>query len=300
MRMDRRSQLNFHEIGRSRVGPDPEGNSSIALGILAGGMATRYGPGVKAVQEIGEFSGRTRNFLEVKSAHTRWAARKYGRIVQVLMTSFHTEGAIVQDERSHALYGLAPDALWHSIQPLIPSCYWRAPSAQMLRDEVEWRLATGPTDPSERRRLREKLALWFERDCSPAGRALNRLEGQRTYHPAGSFEAIPAFIRDGTLFRLLQNSVTYFSISNLDNFGATIEPALVGLLEASGRVAIAEGVERRPGDIGAWIGVGENQKAQFVDLREFRRSISPGASPVCQHFLLDHPPGEIYAGAWSR
>ena len=268
VRMDSRSQLTFQEIGRARLGRDPAGNSSIAVGILAGGMATRYGPGVKAIEEIGKLSGRTRSFLEVKSAHTRWAAREYGRIVQVLMTSFHTEAAIVQDERAHAFYGLAPDALWHSIQPLVPSCYWRAPSAQMLRDEVEWRLATGPTDPSERRRLRERLAFWFERDGSPAGQASNRSEVLRTYHPAGSFEAIPALIRDGTLFRLLQNSVTYFSISNLDNFGATIEPALVGLLEASGKAAIVEGVERQPGDIGAWIGVGENQKAQFVDLRE--------------------------------
>jgi UDP-N-acetylglucosamine pyrophosphorylase len=202
----------------------------MALGILAGGMATRFGMGVKAIAAVGELSGSVRTFLEVKSAHTRWAEQRFGHIVQALMTSFVTDKAIAEDERMRGHYGLDPDRVWHSEQPLVPECCWRVP---------------------------DTLGL--------PGQPVLDGEGRMIHHPAGSFEAIPQLIRDGTLARLLRRSVTYLGISNLDNFGITMEPALVGMLHCSGRAALVEGVRRRPQDIGAWVGVGESGEARFVE-----------------------------------
>ena len=64
---------------------------SIALVILAGGMATRFGGGVKAVAEA--IDGRS--FLQVKLEEARRLATSVGgRIPEALMTSFATDAAI--------------------------------------------------------------------------------------------------------------------------------------------------------------------------------------------------------------
>jgi UTP--glucose-1-phosphate uridylyltransferase len=64
---------------------------SIAVVVLAGGMATRFGGGVKAV--AGALDGRS--FLEVKLGETRRLAEALGcTIPEALMTSFATDDAI--------------------------------------------------------------------------------------------------------------------------------------------------------------------------------------------------------------
>ncbi|MEO5634202.1 UTP--glucose-1-phosphate uridylyltransferase [Gaiella sp.] len=64
---------------------------SIATVVLAGGMATRFGGGVKAVAEA--IDGRS--FLEIKLGETRRLARELGcAIPEALMTSFATDDTI--------------------------------------------------------------------------------------------------------------------------------------------------------------------------------------------------------------
>lgn len=65
---------------------------TIAVVVLAGGMATRFGGGVKAVAEA--IGGRS--FLDVKLGETRRLANRLGcEIPEVLMTSFATDAAVV-------------------------------------------------------------------------------------------------------------------------------------------------------------------------------------------------------------
>ena len=64
---------------------------TVAMVVLAGGMATRFGGGVKAVAEA--IDGRS--FLEVKLGETRASARRSAsRFPVALMTSFATDEAV--------------------------------------------------------------------------------------------------------------------------------------------------------------------------------------------------------------
>ncbi len=68
-------------------------SGSVAVVVLAGGMATRFGGGVKAVAEA--IDGRS--FLQVKLEETRRLATALGgRIPEALMTSFATDTAIAE------------------------------------------------------------------------------------------------------------------------------------------------------------------------------------------------------------
>ncbi len=73
------------------VGTEALRSGSIAIVVLAGGMATRFGGGVKAVAEA--IDGRS--FLQLKLEETRRLATALGgRIPETLMTSFATDEAV--------------------------------------------------------------------------------------------------------------------------------------------------------------------------------------------------------------
>ncbi len=75
------------------VGEEALRSGSIAVVVLAGGMATRFGGGVKAVAEA--IDGRS--FLQVKLEETRRLATALGgRIPETLMTSFATDEAVAE------------------------------------------------------------------------------------------------------------------------------------------------------------------------------------------------------------
>ncbi len=73
------------------LGTEALRSGSVAIVVLAGGMATRFGGGVKATAEV--IDGRS--FLQVKLEETRrLAAALDGRIPEALMTSFATDDAV--------------------------------------------------------------------------------------------------------------------------------------------------------------------------------------------------------------
>ena len=87
------------------AGVDARATGAVAMVVLAGGMATRFGGGVKAVAEA--IAGRS--FLEVKLDETARLGRALGREVPVaLMTSFATDEAV----REHVAEKGLGDPLW--------------------------------------------------------------------------------------------------------------------------------------------------------------------------------------------
>ena len=77
--------------GATAAGTEALRTGSIAIVVLAGGMATRFGGGVKAVAEA--IDGRS--FLEVKLQETRRLAAALGcDIPETLMTSFATDDVV--------------------------------------------------------------------------------------------------------------------------------------------------------------------------------------------------------------
>lgn len=89
-------ERNFEEA--VAVGAEAIRAGSVAVVVLAGGMATRFGGGVKAVAEALD----ERSFLEIKLGETRRLGEALGcTIPEALMTSFATDDAICAylDER---------------------------------------------------------------------------------------------------------------------------------------------------------------------------------------------------------
>lgn len=178
-------------------GSDGIARGEVAVVILAGGMATRFGSVVKGLAPI--FEGRPTRFLDAKLADVERA----GPSVDVtLMTSFATDAAIRE--------ALARDG----------------------RREVR----TSPQFVSLR--LRADGALF--RDAS----------GAPSLYATGHGDLPDALRVSGALARLRARGVRTVLMSNVDNVGATLDPALYAMHRASGSRISVELVEKVAGDRG--------------------------------------------------
>jgi galactokinase/UDP-N-acetylglucosamine pyrophosphorylase len=258
--------------GYEHLKPDRKNRSPLALGVLVGGLATRFGGAVKALKPIGDLLNRQRTFLEVKLAHTRWASQRFGTIMQVHLSTFATTHAIKQGLAENNFFGLSPDQILTSDRPKQEVDLQRIPSVEGLRREYEPKIAA-LTDPDRQKVMRQWLHEWIEKDQGRAGEVVITPQGDKCYSAGGHFRTIPQLIIDGTLLTLLKHGVKYLAISNIDNPGTTLDPALVGVLEHSGATVLVEGVQRQTGDIGAWVGV-KNGRGQLVELVESHEHVT--------------------------
>jgi len=96
-----------------RVGLDAIARGELAVCVLNGGMATRFGGVVKGVVEVRE--GRSFLGLSVDNARAL-AAEAGGRIPVLLMNSFATDAATKEHFEAHAHFGAAPADIEHFTQ----------------------------------------------------------------------------------------------------------------------------------------------------------------------------------------
>lgn len=88
---------------RARQGDEALGSGRVAVVVLNGGMATRFGNVVKGAVEV--YDGKS--FLALKAEDVRRAAEHYGQpIPLVLMNSFATSEATMADFETHRRHGL--------------------------------------------------------------------------------------------------------------------------------------------------------------------------------------------------
>lgn len=150
----------------------------IAMVVLAGGMATRFGGGVKAVAEA--IDGRS--FLAVKLDETRRLAEALdARIPVALMTSFATDDIV----QAHV-------------------------EEQRLGEPLRFRQTAAP-------RLR------------PDGSLLLGADGKASLYGPGHGDLFAALRGSGTLAELVGMGVRSIVVSNVDNLGARIDPAVAGM-----------------------------------------------------------------------
>ena len=180
---------------------DAEGTRAIAAGevavvVLAGGMATRFGSVIKALAEV--FEGV--RFLDAKAADlTRWR----GAVPAALMTSFATDEAIAA-----ALEADGHSATWA-----------RAPQFVSLR-------------------LRPDGALFRDGTGRPSPYATGHGDLPEALRDAGLLDAWRA------------RGVRTVLVSNVDNLGATVDPALYAHHRRAGGRITVELVSKWPGDRG--------------------------------------------------
>ena len=170
----------------------------IAMVVLVGGMATRFGGGVKAVAEA--IDGRS--FLDVKLGETQRLADALGaEIPTALMTSFATDAAV----RAHVAEQGLGQPLWF--------CQTAAP------------------------RLRPDGSLFLGAD------------GKASLYGPGHGDLLAAIRTSGTLTELIRRGVHSVVVSNVDNLGARLDPAIVGMHVLAGTPLTVE-VVAKGGDTG--------------------------------------------------
>jgi UTP--glucose-1-phosphate uridylyltransferase len=166
----------------------------VAVVVLAGGMATRFGGVVKAVVPV--IDGRS--FLELKLLDVAEAPR----VPVAVMSSFATHERILAHVQERRL------------RPL-----------EVFPQFVSLRL-------------------------TPQGGLFREADGRPSPYATGHGDFSFALRHHGVLRRFLDAGVKVVAMSNVDNLGATLDPALVGLhLELGGKLT-AEVVRKEKGDKG--------------------------------------------------
>jgi UTP--glucose-1-phosphate uridylyltransferase len=166
---------------------------TVAMVVLAGGMATRFGGGVKAVAEA--IDGRS--FLEVKLDETARLGRAIGVEIPVaLMTSFATDAIV----RAHVVEKNLGDPL--------SFCQTAAP------------------------RLRLDGSVFVAGD------------GTASLYGPGHGDVLATIRTSGVLDELQRRGVRTIVVSNVDNLGARLDPAVVGMHALAGTPLTVEVVPK--------------------------------------------------------
>jgi len=200
---------------------------SVAMVVLAGGMATRFGGGVKATAEA--IDGRS--FLEVKLQEAQRLAAALGtEIPAALMTSFATDEVVAAQ--------------------LVE---------RRLGEPLRFRQSAAP-------RLRRDGSLFLDSCGAPS------LYGQ------GHGDLFSAIRDSGVLERLVRRGVRSVVVSNVDNLGARVDPAIVGMHVLAGTAFTVEVVEKGSDTGGAPARV--EGRPRLLEAMQFPAEFDQGRIPV--------------------
>ena len=210
------------------LGEDALRRGRVAILVLNGGMATRFGGGAKGIVPVVPGHPRV-SFLAIKLAEVRQQAEALGAAIPaVIMHSFATQGPS-QNHLAEIGWGGVPerDRDWFA-QSIMPRVL---PDGTPLQDLPE---ASGMSDD----------ALY----CAP-----------------GHGDTLPRLRESGVLSRLQARGVEHVLVSNVDNVGATLDPFVLGAhLEAGAGVSV-EVVRRIEGDAGGCVATLPGGRAAIIE-----------------------------------
>ena len=134
----------------------------------------------------------------------------------------------------------------------------RAASERAGRPVPLWLMVSDATDEPTREALAKARApehvATFRQDASlrltPEGRLFRHESGEPSSYSTGHGDTVDALRRSGLLRSFVDTGGKYVWIANLDNLGATIDLALLGLFIESKRDVMVEVAEKEPGDKG--------------------------------------------------
>ncbi len=191
----------------------------VAILVLNGGMATRFGGGAKGVVPVVDGHPGA-SFLAVKLGQVRHAAQTLGASIPVvLMHSFATQGP------SEAHLGQVD---WAGLPPADRDAFAQSVMPRVLPDGTP--LAELP--------------------------GAETLDDTDLYSAPGHGDTLGRFRGSGALARLRERGVRHVLVSNVDNLGASLDPLVVGAHLAAadeGAGISVEVVRREDGDAGGCI-----------------------------------------------
>lgn len=248
------AQLPGRESEEYRMGKEEVGAGRFGLILMNGGAATRFQkPGEtlpKGAFEIMELEGEPRSFMELKLANARWAEKEFGGPIPVwILNSYFT------DRKTNSILKEKHDFGKRQVFTYCQGIMMRVvPSREDLKlhyGKELWRLEKkiSALSPGPRREAREKekgilennLRRWLEAGRGRAGEIIETEKKGDRYNPPGHLDTTLWLILDRSrpLLKMLELGVEWLGISNIDNLGATVNPALPGLLKTRGK----EGIE---------------------------------------------------------
>jgi UDP-N-acetylglucosamine pyrophosphorylase len=245
-----------------KIGREAIRRGSYGLVLMNGGAATRFQkPGEnlpKGAFEIMEMDGRPRSFMELKLAHARWAEKEYGGAIPVwILNSYFTDAKtreILEKNRSFAKKSVSTYCQG-IMKRVVPSAGDLEIHYGKSLGKLEKKIAALPPGKDRaaaedgKRKLESDLASWMAISRKKTGEEIEA-EGEDRYNPPGHLDATLFLVLDPSrpLLRMIDLGVEYLHISNIDNLGATVCPALVGLLSrrSSGEVRILCEVSKKP------------------------------------------------------
>ncbi|MEA1929119.1 MAG: UTP--glucose-1-phosphate uridylyltransferase, partial [Candidatus Auribacterota bacterium] len=258
-------------------GPDsPEdirGKEIIAAGklgliLMNGGAATRFQkPGEnlpKGAFPIMEVEGKMRSFMELKLANARAAEEEYGGVIPVwILNSYFTEDktrSILKDNDNFGKAGVFTycQGIMKRVLPTIDDLKLHYSKAIVKLAKKIGR-ATSDSDRSalvkEKVEIEKQLNGWIKDLRSRAGNEIEVDDEKKRYNPPGHLDTTLWLVLDRSrpLLKMLELGVEYIMISNIDNLGALVDPALPGLLsmrEKDGIRILCEVSTKPPGQKG--------------------------------------------------
>jgi UTP--glucose-1-phosphate uridylyltransferase len=188
----------------------------VAILVLNGGMATRFGGGAKGVVPVVPGHGRV-SFLAIKLAEVRQRAQSLGTgIPVVLMHSFATQGASQGHLAEIDWAGLPErDRDWFA-QSIMPRVLPDGTPLQELPEAAD-------------------------------------LPDTTLYSAPGHGDTLGRFRQSGVLSRLRARGVEHVLVSNVDNVGASLDPVVLGAHLEGGAGVSVEVVRRADGDAGGCV-----------------------------------------------
>ncbi|MCU0661546.1 MAG: UTP--glucose-1-phosphate uridylyltransferase [Myxococcota bacterium] len=104
-------------------------------------------------------------------------------------------------------------------------------------------------------------------------------DGKPSLHAPGHGDFPYALAASGQLARFIESGGEYLTLSNVDNLGASLDPAVIGAHIDGGRPMTVELVDTWPGDVGGFPAI-VNGKATIVEAFRAPQGVDPGSSPV--------------------
>ena len=200
------TEIDWNNSEHTKLGIESLRSGNVALFVLNGGMATRFGNVVKGTVEVFD----QKSFLQLKAEDVRHSQDDLGAAIPfVMMNSFATREATLTHFQDNHFFGLSEDDIYS---------YEQSISLRMNPDGT----------------------LYLDEKGTPS------------YHSPGHGDFFAGLRASGVMSALRDRGCKYILFSNVDNLGATIEPAIIGNHIASACSMTAELTERRKNSQGVW------------------------------------------------